>query len=62
MRKIIAFVIALVTVAAMAVPAYACTPKLKVPSVPSVPKFKVQITLPEDFWSDYFAKNPIKFN
>lgn len=61
MKKLIVLIITLCLILAMAVPAYACTPKLQVPSVPSVPKIRVEIQLPDSFWDNWFAMNPITF-
>lgn len=57
MRKIIAILLAVMIVVSMAVPASACTPKLKIPSI-KIPTIKtVEVKLPDDFWSGYFAEN-----
>lgn len=61
MKKLIVLIITLCLILAMAVPAYACTPKLKVPSIPAVPKIRVEIKLFENFWDNWFAKHPITF-
>ena len=62
MRKLLAILLALLLIACMVIPASAATPRLSVPSMPSVPKIKVQITLPESFWDNWLANNPIVWN
>ena len=42
MKKIIAFILTIMLVASMTVSAYAVTPRLKVPSMPKVPKITFQ--------------------
>ena len=69
MKKIITFVAALVMVVAMATPACAVTPALKVPDMPEISNIKIDITvgtdkeadvqLSEDLWSRWFAEHPI---
>ena len=61
MKKILAILLAVLLIASMAVPAYAATPKMKVPDVPQVSriKFDVKIELPGDFWSNWFKDHPI---
>lgn len=63
MRKIIAFLLAVMLVASMAIPACAATPKLKVPSI-KIPNISssVEVKLGDGFWDNYFAKNPIKID
>lgn len=62
MRKIIAFFLAVMLVMSMAVTASACTPKLKIPSI-KIPKIeKVEVTLPQSFWDNYFVENPINID
>lgn len=61
MRKLIAFLIAIVMIASMSVTAFAATPTFKVPSVPQISdiKFDVKVELDDDFWDKWFDKNPI---
>lgn len=59
MRKIFAFVLALALVLSVSAAAFAATPALKVPNMPKIPTIKVEVKLSENFWADYFAKNPI---
>ena len=71
MKKIITFVAALVMVVAMATPACAVTPALKVPDMPEISNIKIDITVGSDedddvklsdlFWKRYFEKHPIVF-
>lgn len=63
MRKVIVLIITIALLASMALPAYACTPKLNIPkiSIPEIkPTFKIQLS--EDFWDNYFAKNPLNID
>jgi hypothetical protein len=52
MKKISIFVLTLMLIAAMAVPAYAVTPGYKIPEVPQISqiKFDIKLRLPEGFW------------
>ena len=62
MRKIFAFILALALVLSVSAAAFAATPKLKVPNMPKIPTIKVEVKLSENFWADYFAKNPINIS
>ena len=55
MRKIFAFLLAVMLIASMGVPAYAVTPRLGVPNVPQISniKFKVELKLPDNFWNNF---------
>lgn len=63
MKKIICLILSLLLimslVMAMVVPAAAATPTLQTPSIPQVPKVKVSVQLPDDFWSNWFATHPL---
>lgn len=48
MRKIIAILLAVMLVVSMAVPAFACTPKLKIPKVPQISGIKLEPKLDEN--------------
>ena len=65
MRKILAFCLAILLILSMAVPAFAVTPKLKVPNVPQISKIQIkptiQIKLSDDFWDNWFKEHPIKW-
>lgn len=61
MKKILLFLLALLLILSMAIPAFAVTPKLKVPNMPKIPTIKVEVKLPENFWDNWFAKHPINF-
>ena len=41
----------------MTIPAFAATPKLGIPKIPTVPTIKVEVKLGS--WANHFAKNPI---
>lgn len=62
MRKIFALLLAVCMIACMVIPAYAATPALKIPDIPTVPEIKVEVKLPEKFWADWFVDHPIKIN
>lgn len=55
MKKLIIFVLTIVTVISMAIPAYAVTPPLGVPDVPEIPDISddVHIELPDGIFDDY---------
>lgn len=61
MRKIIAFILAIMLVASMTVSAFAVTPKLSVPKVPAVSKISMKIDLTDSFRA-YWASHLIKLN
>ena len=55
MKKILAFILAVMLIASMSINAYAVTPKLDVPDIPDFSniKFKVELKLPDNFWSNF---------
>lgn len=61
MKKIIAILLALMLIASMAVPAFAVTPPLQAPDMPEIPDISddVKVDIPDDYWEEYFEKNPI---
>lgn len=60
MRKVIAFIVAMLLVMSMAISAFAATPAIRVPHI-EIPKIeKVEVNLPDGFWDNYFAQNPIR--
>lgn len=62
MKKFIAIVAALVASATMSVSAHAVTPALKPPKLPTIPEIKVEVELPDSFWSNWFKEHPITFD
>jgi hypothetical protein len=61
MKRVLTIVLALtLTVCSIPVAANAITPALKIPSMPTIPSFKVNIELPQSVFDDWFAKNPIE--
>ena len=62
MKKLIVFLMAMLMVMAMAIPAHAVTPSVDVPKVPQVSgiKFDIKVELPEGFWAKWFEDHPIK--
>lgn len=62
MKKILAIITVLFIVAAIAFPAYAVTPTIKVPSV-KIPTVKVpEVKVSDSFWDKWFAEHPIVIN
>lgn len=57
MKKILAFILALLLVLSMAVPAAAITPPLQVPDMPEI---KVEIELPDSAFEDYIPEISIE--
>jgi len=62
MKKIFAILLAVMLIASMANPAYAVTPRFKIPEVPQISRIDFKVTLGEDFWNRYWEKHPIKIN
>ena len=64
MKKILAIALAVLLIAAMAVPAYAVTPKYEFPDLPEIPDIsddvKFEIDIPDSFWDKWFQEHPIK--
>ena len=58
MKKLFAIIFALLIVTAIAVPASAVTPTIKVPST-NIPDFEVHVEIPQSFWDKWFADHPI---
>lgn len=48
MRRIFALILAVMVIMSMAVPAFACTPRLKVPKVPQISSIKLEPKLDEN--------------
>lgn len=69
MKIVLTFVAALVMVVAIATPACAVTPALKVPDMPEISNIKIDINVgsnkeddvvgTKSFWDRWFAKHPI---
>jgi hypothetical protein len=60
MKRVLTIVLALtLMVCSIPMVANAITPALKIPSMPTIPNFKVNIELPQSVFDDWFAKNPI---
>lgn len=61
MKRVLTIVLALtLMVCSIPVAANAITPALKIPSMPTIPNFKVNIELPQSVFDDWFAEHPIK--
>lgn len=64
MKKILAILLAVLLIMAMAVPAYAVTPKYEFPDLPEIPDIsddiKIEIDIPDSFWDKWFQEHPIK--
>lgn len=63
MRKIFAFILAIMLVMSMAISAYAATPPIKIPSI-KIPDISdsVEVKLSDNFWNNYFKENPIRID
>lgn len=63
MKKILTIALAVLLIMAMAVPAYAVTPKYEFPALPEIPDIsddvKIEIDIPDSFWDKWFAKHPV---
>ncbi len=61
MKKFIIFVLAIMLVASMAIPAYAVTPSIGVPDMPEIPDISdnIKFELPSGFWQRWFAEHPL---
>ena len=62
MKKLIIFAITIALILSISIPAFAATPKLEIPKIPTVPTIKVEVKLPTNFWDNWFASNPLKIN
>lgn len=60
MKRIISFILLIVLLLSLAIPAYAATPSLKIPSI-SIPDISddVKIELPNNFWNNWFKNHPL---
>ena len=63
MKKILALILAVLLIAAMAVPAYAVTPKYEFPDIPDFSdiKFKIDFKIPDKVLKDWFDDHPINW-
>ena len=63
MKKIIAFLFALMLVVSMAVPTYALTPAFKIPDIPDFSdiEFDIKFEIPDSVWNGWFEKHPISW-
>ena len=61
MKRLVIFVLTLMLVLSLSVSAFAVTPSYKIPNLPKVPDIStsVQVTLPSNFWSNWFSNHPI---
>lgn len=61
MKKVMMFLLVLVLVIAMAVPACAVTPAMKAPNLPKIPEIQtnIQVKVTGSFWGHWFASNPV---
>lgn len=65
MKKFILFVLTLMLIASMAVPAFAATPSVGVPDIPDFSdiKFDIKFDIPDSVWDKWFDEHPLpKFN
>lgn len=62
MKRILAFIVALVLVLSLTLTAYAVTPKLKIPAIPQIPKItKVEVVTHDKFWYDWFPVGLLRY-
>lgn len=64
MKRIISFILLMILLLSLAIPAYAVTPPLKTPSI-SIPDISddIKVELPNNFWDNWFKNHPLpKFN
>ena len=61
MRKIVIFVLTLAMLVAVAVPAFAVTPKWEYKAV-KLPEIKVSIKIPDSVFDNWFKEHPIKID
>lgn len=63
MRKIFAFLLAIMLVMSMAISAYAITPTFNIPSI-KIPDISddIEVKLPQSTWDNYFKENPIRID
>ena len=64
MKKIIAILLILALVVCMAAPAFACTPRLKVPDMPEISKIQLKPNIDDSVYENavdaWFKAHPIK--
>lgn len=63
MKKIITFIIAMMLIASMAVPAFAATPSYQFPELPEIPDISddIKFELPDSIWDKWFNEHPINW-
>lgn len=62
MKRFIILALTLMLVFSMTIPAFAATPKLEIPKIPTIPTIKVEVKLPTNFWDNWFASHPLQIN
>ena len=58
MKKILVFILAVMLLAAMAIPAYAVTPKFEYKAV-KIPEIKVETNFAQNIVSNWFKEHPL---
>jgi len=58
MKKILVFILAVMLLAAMAIPAYAVTPKFEYKAV-KIPEIKVETNFVQNIVSNWFKEHPL---
>lgn len=63
MKRCLIFALLVVLVFAMAIPAYAVTPKYEFPDLPEIPDISddIHFELPDSFWDMWFDEHPINW-
>ena len=62
MKKVICTLVAIPLALSMSGTAYAFYPTLKIPTLPTVPEIKVEVKLPDNFWSNWFKDHPLEID
>lgn len=60
MKRFIIFVITIALILSVSIPAFAATPKLSIPKIPTAPTIKVEVKLSENFLDNWFTTHPLK--
>lgn len=61
-KRLLIVAMAIMISASTAVSAYAVTPTLKPPKLPTAPEIKVEVELSDNFWSNWFKEHPLNID
>lgn len=59
MKKIITILLTFTLIVCMTIPAFAVTPTLNPPKLPTIPEIKVEVEIPDSVFDNWFKKHPI---